>query len=68
MNIQRLSWAGIKLTLGNTQIVIDALTDTSAVEQLLGQPLEKVVSLDATETIDLALVTHIHPTTMIQQA
>lgn len=61
MQIQRLSWAGLKITLGPTTIVVDLLDDTSRLSAIMGKPKGPLCALDAQESVHLALLTHLHP-------
>lgn len=61
MQVERLAWAGIKVTVGNTVIVVDALGDPSPLEGFLGTAREQVIAVADEGSVDAALVTHIHP-------
>ena len=38
MRIRRLSWAGIKVEVGGTTLVVDLLEDTSRLRPIMGEP------------------------------
>jgi L-ascorbate metabolism protein UlaG (beta-lactamase superfamily) len=61
MEIQRLSWAGIKVEVGDTRLAVDLLEDVSRLKPIMGEPKGLLFALPAEEKIDLAVVTHLHP-------
>lgn len=61
MHIQKLSWAGIKVTAAKTSLAIDALLHVEQVKPLMGKPAGSMFAIDTTKRIDLALITHVHP-------
>jgi L-ascorbate metabolism protein UlaG (beta-lactamase superfamily) len=61
MRIERLSWAGIKLTGGGATAVIDALGDATPLEPFMGKPANALVSVAEPGSVDVALATHGHP-------
>lgn len=61
MKIERLAWAGIKISAGSTTAVIDALGDPAPLSSFMGPPRHEVGPVAADATVDAALVTHIHP-------
>jgi L-ascorbate metabolism protein UlaG (beta-lactamase superfamily) len=61
MQIQRLSWAGIKVIVGSTTIVVDLLEDTGRLRPIMGEPRGLLSALDAEGSVHLALLTHLHP-------
>ena len=61
MDIQRLSWAGIKIVVGSTTIVIDLLEDMSRLQSIMGEPQGPLCKVDAEGSVHLAVVTHLHP-------
>lgn len=61
MKIERLSWAGIKLSADDGAIVIDALGDASSLEQFMGKPASPLVRVGEPGSVTAALITHGHP-------
>jgi L-ascorbate metabolism protein UlaG (beta-lactamase superfamily) len=61
MEIQRLSWAGIKVEVGDTRLAVDLLEDVSRLQPVMGEPKGPIFAFPAEEAIDLAVVTHLHP-------
>jgi L-ascorbate metabolism protein UlaG (beta-lactamase superfamily) len=61
MLIQRLSWAGIKITVGKTNILVDAMADPQATGYD-DKPFAEGLIIPAGEpaSIDYALITHRH--------
>ncbi|MDF2683922.1 MAG: hypothetical protein K0R47_5112, partial [Brevibacillus sp.] len=57
MNIQRLPWAGIRISAGNTTIMIDPV---SRIPEKLGKSREPMYSLKDFGKADAVLVTHLH--------
>lgn len=60
MEIQKLNWAGIKLTTSGKVILIDAVEDFSAYEPALGKPKDKTITFSNTLKADFILFTHLH--------
>lgn len=61
MQIERLAWAGIKIMVGDTIIVVDALGHPTPSEPVMGIARERVIAVANEGSVDAALVTHIHP-------
>ncbi len=61
MRIQRLSWAGIKVEVGPTTLVVDLLEDLARLRPIMGEPKGAVSTLASEHSVHLALVTHLHP-------
>lgn len=60
MRIERLAWAGIKVVVGDTVAVVDALGGASSlVERYMGPPRHEIRPVAG--SVDVALVTHVHP-------
>jgi len=59
MHIRRLAWAGVEITSGPTNLVVDLLENARPLGALLGAPRTAIVP--ASEELDLALITHLHP-------
>ncbi|WP_372663422.1 MBL fold metallo-hydrolase [Cohnella sp.] len=57
MNIQRLPWAGIRITAGNTAIVVDPIT---RIPEKFGGSREPMFPLEHFGNTDAVLVTHLH--------
>lgn len=57
MNIQRLPWAGIRISSGNRTIVIDPV---SRIPEKFGEPREPMYPLEYFGKADAVLVTHLH--------
>jgi L-ascorbate metabolism protein UlaG (beta-lactamase superfamily) len=55
MQIQRLSWAGLKIELGKTTVLIDPLHDASSADTI-----KSAVPIVLTTELRYVLVTHIH--------
>ncbi|UKB82195.1 MBL fold metallo-hydrolase [Chryseobacterium sp. MEBOG06] len=60
MEIQKLNWAGIKLTSQNKTILIDAVEDFSYYKPVLGDALEKLIVFSDEVQADYILFTHMH--------
>jgi L-ascorbate metabolism protein UlaG (beta-lactamase superfamily) len=60
MYIQRLAWAGIKISTDDFSIVIDPLFNTVEASRFMGNPRTEAVPLKE-QSAQLALVTHLHP-------
>jgi L-ascorbate metabolism protein UlaG (beta-lactamase superfamily) len=61
MDIQRLSWAGIKVVVGPTTVVVDLLEDFTRLRPIMGEPKGPLFALSAKGSVHLALLTHLHP-------
>lgn len=61
MQIQRLFWAGIKVTVGSTTMVVDLLEEVDRLRPIMGEPRGPVYVLQEAGSVDLAIVTHLHP-------
>jgi L-ascorbate metabolism protein UlaG (beta-lactamase superfamily) len=61
MQIEKLSWAGIKLMGDGATAVIDALGDATPLEPFMGKPANALVSVAEPGSVDVALATHGHP-------
>jgi L-ascorbate metabolism protein UlaG (beta-lactamase superfamily) len=61
MRIQRLSWAGIKVDVDPTTVVVDLLEDTDRLRPIMGEPKRPLVSLEQEGSVQLAVITHLHP-------
>jgi L-ascorbate metabolism protein UlaG (beta-lactamase superfamily) len=61
MEIQRLSWAGIKVEVGDTRLAVDLLEDVSRLRPIMGEPKGPIFAFPAWQAVDLAVVTHLHP-------
>ena len=61
MHVQRLSWAGIKIVVGPTIVVVDLLEDVSRLRPIMGEPHGRLCTLQEEESVHLAVVTHLHP-------
>jgi L-ascorbate metabolism protein UlaG (beta-lactamase superfamily) len=61
MQIQRLSWAGIKIVVGPTTVIVDLLEDTGRLRPIMGDPKGPLFALDTEGSVHLALLTHLHP-------
>jgi L-ascorbate metabolism protein UlaG (beta-lactamase superfamily) len=60
MYIQRLAWAGIRISTGDFNIVIDPLVNTAEAARFMGTPRTDAVPVKEA-SVQLALVTHLHP-------
>ncbi|WP_347217513.1 MBL fold metallo-hydrolase [Chryseobacterium sp.] len=60
MEIQKLNWAGIKLTSNGTTILIDAAEDFSYYKPVLGDAVEQVIKFSDQVQADYILFTHLH--------
>lgn len=60
MEIQKLNWAGIKLTSQNKTILIDAVEDFSYYKPVLGDALDKLIVFSDEVQADYILFTHMH--------
>lgn len=58
VRIERLSWAGVRITRAGSAVLIDALGDAEKVTPFMGEPTEPLVEVGSA---DAALVTHLHP-------
>jgi L-ascorbate metabolism protein UlaG (beta-lactamase superfamily) len=58
MHVQRLSWAGLRVTVGDTVVLVDALADVSGVRDSMGDALLPVVAPGQAQA---ALITHLYP-------
>jgi L-ascorbate metabolism protein UlaG (beta-lactamase superfamily) len=56
--IERLSWAGLRVTGAGGRLLVDALGDASACAPFMGEPREPLAPVGAA---DAALITHLHP-------
>ncbi|WP_442598761.1 MBL fold metallo-hydrolase [Neobacillus sp. D3-1R] len=60
MFIQKLSWAGIKVSLGTTSILIDPIENPKKFFQLGGNPKENLIKFSDLGEIAAILITHLH--------
>lgn len=60
MYIQRLAWAGIRISTGDFNIVIDPLVNLGEATRFMGTPRTEAVPIKEL-SVQLALVTHLHP-------
>ncbi len=60
MEIQKLNWAGIRLTSQNKTVLIDAVEDFSYYKPVLGDAVEKVIEFSDYVKADYILFTHLH--------
>jgi L-ascorbate metabolism protein UlaG (beta-lactamase superfamily) len=60
MYIQRLAWAGIRISSDDFNIVIDPLVNIGESTRFMGPPRMEVVPIKE-QSVQLALVTHLHP-------
>lgn len=61
MRIQRLSWAGLKIVVGSTTVVVDLLEEVSRLRPIMGDPVGPLASIEGRHTVRLAAITHLHP-------
>jgi L-ascorbate metabolism protein UlaG (beta-lactamase superfamily) len=61
MQIQRLSWAGIKVVVGPTTAVVDLLQDFTRLRPIMGEPKGTLFAVGAEGSVHLGLLTHLHP-------
>lgn len=60
LQVRRLAWSGVEVTLGDTRLLIDPLENVVALEPVLGPPRSPVPPVD-TPPGTHALITHLHP-------
>jgi L-ascorbate metabolism protein UlaG (beta-lactamase superfamily) len=60
MKIEKLNWAGIKLTTASKTILIDAVEDFSYYKPILGDAMKKTLVFTDTTAADYILFTHLH--------
>ena len=60
MQIQKLSWAGIKVVCGNKTVLIDAVENFKPYLPVLGKPRSDVFIFSPTTKADYILFTHLH--------
>lgn len=62
LNIRRLSWAGVAVSAGNENLVIDAIEGRDgAVQGRIGNPHRPLLPIASDERpVDVAVVTHLH--------
>ncbi|WP_336703091.1 MBL fold metallo-hydrolase [Chryseobacterium indologenes] len=60
MEIQKLNWAGIRLTSHNKTILIDAVEDFSYYKPVLGDAVENLLAFSDHVQADYILFTHMH--------
>lgn len=60
MEIQKLNWAGVKLTSHNKTILIDAVEDFSYYKPVLGDAVENLIEFSDHVQSDYILFTHMH--------
>lgn len=60
MEIQKLNWAGVKLTSQNKIILIDAVEDFSYYKPVLGDAVENLIEFSEEIRADYILFTHLH--------
>ena len=61
MQIQRLSWAEIKVEVGGTPLVVDLLEDVSRLRPIMAEPRGPLSGVMKEHSVDLAVLTHLHP-------
>ncbi len=61
MKIKRLSWAGLLLQQGQTNLLIDPVEDFAPMEPYMGKPLYPVISFSDSVKADYVVLTHLHP-------
>jgi L-ascorbate metabolism protein UlaG (beta-lactamase superfamily) len=61
MQIQRLFWAGIKVEVGDTRLVVDLLEDVGRLRPIMGEPKGPLFAVATEQAVDLAVITHLHP-------
>ncbi|MGX5685408.1 MBL fold metallo-hydrolase [Chryseobacterium cucumeris] len=60
MEIQKLNWAGVKLTSHNKTTLIDAVEDFSYYKPVLGDTVENLIEFSDHVQADYILFTHLH--------
>ncbi|MCL1688358.1 hypothetical protein BAS09_18210 [Elizabethkingia ursingii] len=60
MDIQKLNWAGLKLTTSNKTILIDAVEDFSYYKPVLGEAMKPTLLFSKDLQADYILFTHLH--------
>nr|WP_315033761.1 MBL fold metallo-hydrolase [uncultured Chryseobacterium sp.] len=60
MEIQKLNWAGLKLTSQNKIILIDAVEDFSYYKPVLGDAVENLIEFSGQIQADYIVFTHLH--------
>ncbi|MFZ4929273.1 MBL fold metallo-hydrolase [Chryseobacterium sp. Mn2064] len=60
MEIQKLNWAGIKLTTQNKTILIDAVEDFSYYKPVLGEAANELIVFSDNVQADYIIFTHMH--------
>ena len=60
MEIQKLNWAGIRLTSHHKTILIDAVEDFSYYKPVLGDAVENLLEFSEHVQADYILFTHLH--------
>ncbi|MFS4473352.1 MBL fold metallo-hydrolase [Chryseobacterium sp. T20] len=60
MEIQKLNWAGIRITSHNKTILIDAVEDFSYYKPVLGDAVENIIEFSDDVQADYILFTHMH--------
>jgi L-ascorbate metabolism protein UlaG (beta-lactamase superfamily) len=61
VQIKRLSWAGVEITVDHRRLLIDALQFVAPLESFLGRPRWPLVAIERTPGRTDALITHLHP-------
>jgi len=60
MEIQKLNWAGLKITTHNRTVLIDAVEDFSYYKPVLGEAGEQLIRFSDDVQADYILFTHLH--------
>ncbi len=58
--IQKLNWAGIKISTNNKTILIDAVEDFSTYKPVMGNPEKEIITFSETTQADYIIFTHLH--------
>lgn len=61
VQIKRLSWAGVEITVDHRRLLIDALQTVAPLRSLLGHPRWPLAAIERTPGRTDALITHLHP-------
>ena len=60
MNIQKLNWAGLKLSVAGKTVLIDAVEDFSYYKPVIGAAMKETLLFADTTEADYILFTHLH--------
>ncbi len=60
MRIQKLNWAGLKLSINDKTVLIDAVEDFSYYKPVLGDAMKETLFFSDEVTADYILFTHLH--------